>query len=319
MEQLLALVTRAGEIKSGSAVTALRGKQFVPFFFNPSLRTRVSFESACARYGAHCISLSPGADTWQFEYREGVRMDGVCAEHLKEAVRVVSRYAQCLAVRSFAGLKNLNDDLREDVLQAFLSYATVPVVNLESAMEHPCQALADMLTITEQCPEYRGKRFVLSWAPHIKPLPLAVPHSAILTAAALGMNVSMCHPEGYDLAPGFVELAGKFTRESGGSLSVSHDQRRELRDADIVYVKSWGTPKYYGDSASQGESFSEHSDWMVSREKLAPLAKVMHCLPVRRNVVVTDDVLDSEQAIVIDQAENRLWAQVAILEHVVQA
>lgn len=312
-EALRSLVSRAGEIKGGSATNALRGKVMTALYFNPSLRTRASFESGLARFGGHCVSLSPGSDTWAFEWREGTVMDGREAEHLAEAVRVLCRYSDCLGVRSFAGLRDAAEDAREEVLRAFVKYASVPVVNLESATEHPCQALADMLTIAEKLDAPRGRHFVLRWAPHIKPLPLAVPHSAALAAATLGMRVTIVHPEGYELAPNVMARVRELCEESGSECQVAHEYRDADSSAEVLYVKSWGSPSLYGKSDAQTEDFTRLAGWRV--DCLNSEVLLMHCLPVRRNVVIADAVLDSAQSIVIDQAENRLWAQVAILEH----
>ncbi len=308
--ELNTLVARAAELKAGSTTQALRGRILGMLFFNPSLRTRVSMEAAIMRYGGHAITLSPGADSWRIEYAEGVRMDGDKAEHVREAAPVLSRYCDVLGIRSFAGMKEYSEDRKETVIRSFARFATVPVVNLESAIEHPCQALGDMLTMKERLGATEGRRFVLTWAPHVNPLPLAVPHSAVLAAALAGMQVTVAHPEGYELDD---EISGR-----AGSIQVTHEQSAALQAADIVYVKSWGARAMYGDIERQRDSFLRHRDWTVSRTKLPPESYLMHCLPVRRNLVIADDALDSDRSIVIDQAENRMWAQAAILEHLLQ-
>lgn len=306
-DELLGLVSRAAELKAGATTDALRGRILGMLFFNPSLRTRVSMEAAMMRFGGHAITLSPGADSWRIEYADGVRMDGDRAEHVREAARVLSRYCDVLGVRSFADMKDYSEDRRETVIRSLARFATVPVVNLESATEHPCQALGDMLTMREKLGATEGRRFVLTWAPHVNPLPLAVPHSAVLAASLSGMDVTIAHPEGYELDDEILRHAN--------SIHVTHDQTEALRAADIVYVKSWGARAMYGDIERQRDSFHRHANWTVSLDKLPPSSYLMHCLPVRRNLVISDDALDSERSIVVDQAENRMWAQAAILEH----
>lgn len=310
------LATRAAEIKAGSEVTKLRGKNVGFFFFNPSLRTRMSFEVALNRYGGRAVVLQPGNDTWNFEHRSGVVMNEKAAEHIKEAVQVAGRYCDALGVRSFAKLESLSADLAEPMLAAFERYSTVPVINLESAVEHPCQAAADMLTLREKLGSPKAKRFVLSWAPHINPLPMAVPHSALLAAAHSGMHITVACPPQYRLSDLYWEQVTELCKAAGTSCQYQTDQQAAVAQADVVYVKSWGAPCWYGDKEAQRRDFEARSDWTVTLAKLPAKSILMHCLPVRRNVVIADDALDSKHSVVIDQAENRLWAQVAILEQV---
>src|SRR5262249_30036035 len=219
----------------------LRDRILGMVFFNPSLRTRVSFESAMLRFGGHAISLSVGGDTWQLEYRDGAVMNADRAEHIREAAPVLSRYCDVLGVRTFARMVDPAEDAADGVLRAFAKYATVPVISLESAIEHPCQGLADRLTLSEKLQEPRGKRFTLTWAPHIKGLPMAVPHSAILAAASAGMHVTIAHPRGYELNSDIVAHARRWCETAGASLRITHDQQAACRDADALYVKSWGS------------------------------------------------------------------------------
>ena len=314
--ELSLLVERAIAIKNGEIPEAIRGQGLVSLFFNQSLRTRLSMEEAMTRFGGRASSLSPGSDSWKFEFDDGVLMNADKAEHVKEAARVISRYTNALGVRSFADLRDLEEDAKDSVLNGFARYASVPVINLESAMEHPCQALADMVTIREKLKEPIKKRFVLSWAPHVKPLPLAVPHSAALAGLFSGMDVVVAAPKGYGFEPGFQADLQRIAGDLGVSFSFTEDQLEATREADILYVKSWGAPKFYREPRRQVEDFAEHHNWCVTKEHLGKRALLMHCLPVRRNLVVADDALDSEQSIIIDQAENRLWAQAAIMESI---
>jgi N-acetylornithine carbamoyltransferase len=313
--ELARLVRSARQLKEGSAdAPALGNRILTMVFFNPSLRTRTSFEAAMLRYGGHSICLNVGADTWALEYRDGVVMNGPAAEHIREAAPVLSRYGDALAVRTFAALRDAAEDAEDGVIRAFGRFATVPVINMESAAEHPCQGLADWMTIDEKLGGAAGKKFVLTWAPHVKRLPMAVSHSAILAAAAAGMHVTVAHPPGYELAPGMVDRAASWCAEAGTGFDVTSDQRAACRDGDVVYAKSWGSPALYGDDEGQSESFRRHADWTVTPAHLAAEAILLHCLPVRRNVVIADAALDDPRSVVVDQAENRMWTQAAILQ-----
>jgi N-acetylornithine carbamoyltransferase len=314
LDRLVALARRLKAGEAADAARAIQGRILGMVFFNPSLRTRTSFEAAMLRFGGHAITLSPGGDVWQLEHRDGVVMDGVCAEHIREAAPVLGRYCDVLGVRSFARMADAAEDASDAVLQSFAAHAGVPLVSLESAIEHPCQGLADLMTLLEKLGPPRGKRFVLTWAPQVKGLPLAVPHSAILAAAAAGMQVTIAHPPGYDLGASFVETARGWCHDADARLTITHDQQAACRDADAVYVKSWGSPALYGKPDTQAASFREHASWMVGLQHLPkPTAILMHCLPVRRNVVIADAALDDPRCVVVDQAENRLWAQAAVL------
>ncbi len=310
----LAARTKRGE--DADVRRALRGRVLVAVFFNPSLRTRVSFELAMKRFGGEAVVLNVGRDAWKIETRDGVVMDGEASEHVREAAAVLSRYGDLLAVRSFARLRDADEDARDEVVRSFARFATVPVVNMESAMEHPCQGMADWLTMCEQLGPTLERKFVLRWAPHVKPLPRAVPHSAVLAAAAAGMHVTICHPPGYDLHAGILDRAASWCAAAGTELEITHERQPACREADIVYVKSWGAARFYGDAESQQADFQRYRDWIVTRDDLGSDTKLMHCLPVRRNVVIADDALDDPRCVVADQAENRLWVQAAVMAKV---
>ena len=314
--ELLKLIEQAQALKAGKAPEAIVGKQLALLFFNQSLRTRVSFESAMFRGGGKAFVLSPGNDTWGFEVEKNVIMSADKAEHIQEAAAVLSRYVDAIGVRSFAKMDSLEEDSKDEIIRAFAEYADVPLINLESAMEHPCQALADMLTLKENVPNYQGKEFVLTWTPHVKPLPLAVPHSALLAASMMGMNVTLASPEGYGIEPKMEAYVRRTCEAAGGSFQKTQEQSDACGQADVVYAKSWGAPALYGNLEEQISQFETLRDWCVRKEHLRQEAIFLHCLPVRRNVVVSDEVLDGSQSRVIGQAENRLWAQMAILEKV---
>lgn len=292
----------------------LRGARFGMVFYNSSLRTRTSFEVASFDLGAHAVYLQVGGGLWQLEHRDGVVMDGDAAEHVKEGVGVLSRLVDGLGVRTFAALRDAADDAREPVITAFARAASVPVWNLESAMDHPHQGLADALTLRDRWKGAKG-RVVVQWAPHVKALPMAVPSAASLAFAREGHEVVLAHPEGFDLDPGVLADARRLAAEAGGSFTVTHDKAAALRGARAVYVKNWASRHAYADPKAAAAARAAHGDWMCTEKSLAATdrAIVMHCLPVRRNVVIADEVLDGPRSVVLDQGENRLHVQKATL------
>jgi N-acetylornithine carbamoyltransferase len=291
----------------------LDGLRLGMLMLNPSLRTRTAFELACHDLGAHVVPLGGHGDLWGLEHRPGVVMDGAAAEHVTEAIGALSRLVDGLGVRVFGGLNDPVEDRAEPVLSAIAQAASVPVLNLESAMDHPHQALADALTLRRALPGRRA-RVVLSWAPHIKPLPLAVAQAALTAFAREGHDVVLTHPPGYELDEGVLADANAFAMDAGGELSVSHDRDVALDGADVVYVKSWGARAHYGRPDAATAGFETYRNWMLTAEDLGD-ALFMHCLPVRRGVVVADDVLDGGRSLVMEQAANRLHVQKATLCH----
>ena len=230
--ELAELVGLARRLKAGDPTDAIQGRILTMVFFNASLRTRTSFEAAMLRNGGHSICLNVGSDAWKLEYRDGVVMNAESAEHIREAAAVLSRYGDALAVRTFAEMKDADEDAVDRVIRAFGEFSSVPVINMESALEHPCQGLADWMTIDEKLDGTKGRRFTLSWAPHVKPLPMAVPHSAVLSAAAAGMHVTIAHPPGYELNSGMLDRARGWCEAGGTELRVTSDQSSACRDAD---------------------------------------------------------------------------------------
>jgi len=273
-------------------------KTLVMLFFNASLRTRLSTEKAAKQLGMDVIVLNV-TDAWQLEFDSGVIMNLDKSEHVKEAAQVISQYADILAVRAFPSLKDKEKDLSEWIITSFVNYATVPIVNMESATGHPLQALADAITIEELKTKSKPK-VVLSWAPHPKALPHAVANSFIEIMQTIDVDFTITHPEGYELNPDIVK-----------DTAVIYDQEAALKDADFVYVKNWSNYNDYGKISS------EDSSWMMTQKKLKT-AKFMHCLPVRRNVVVEDAVLDSKQSIVIAQSNNRTYAAQVVLKKILE-
>ena len=308
------ILARAKEWKGQPHPKHLRDKILGMVFFNPSLRTRASFEAVMARGGGHAIVIEAGGGAWKLEDRVGAIMNEDRPEHLKEAVPVMSRYVDVLAVRSFSCLTSDEDDNADAVLRSFQKYATVPVVSMESAREHPCQGLADLMTIEERFGLTKGLPVTLTWAPHIKPLPKAVPDSFLLTAAARGCDIRVAHPPGFELHEQIRAEAQALAKNAGGKISYFREQDSALTGARAIYAKAWGPATA---SRLSAESVTQHNDWMMTARQMnlaAPDTIFLHCLPVRRNVEVADEILDGRWSRVIDQAENRFHVQRALLD-----
>jgi len=307
-----ALCFKRGEDQS----KPLANRSVALVFFNPSLRTRASMQVGVYELGGNSVVLEPGGTSWTLEHAENVVMDGDKTEHIAEFVRVLERYCVAIGVRTFAALKNWEEERLDPVLGAFARYAEeAPIINLESAMQHPCQALADMMTIREKLGSER-KRVVLCWAWHPKPLPMAVPNSFALAAAQLGHELTIAHPTGYELDEELMRDIETHSRAANGSVRVTNNIEEAFDGAEVIYAKSWGSRKFYGAPERDIAERAQYRDkWIVDAAKMKRTrdAIFMHCLPVRRNVIVTDEVIDSAQSVVIDEAENRLHAQKAVM------
>ncbi|MFN3587846.1 MAG: N-acetylornithine carbamoyltransferase [Spirosomataceae bacterium] len=274
-------------------------------FFNSSLRTRLSTQKAASNLGMNVMVMNVGSDSWQLEMEDGVVMDAGKAEHIKEAAAVIGQYCDVIGVRAFAELQDREQDYREIVMEKFRQYAGVPIINLESATRHPCQSLADLITIEELRIKARPK-IVLTWAPHFKPLPQAVANSFAEWVNLTDYELVITHPEGYDLAPEFVRNA----RDA----RVTHNQLEAFEGADFIYAKNWSSYTQYG------QVLTQDSSWRITEEKMALTdnGKFMHCLPVRRGLKVEDAVLDGPQSVVIQQAGNRVWSVQAALKKILE-
>jgi N-succinyl-L-ornithine transcarbamylase len=273
------------------------GKTIGLLFFNNSLRTRLSTQKAALNLGMEVMVMNFGSEGWALEYGDGTIMDQGTSEHIKEAAQVVSQYCDIVAIRAFAGLKHREKDEAEEVLNGFAAYASVPIVNMESSVGHPLQALADAITLAEQNTKKRPK-IVLSWAPHPKALPHAVANSFVEMMGKQDAEFVITHPKGYELNPEITKGA-----------TMVYDQKKACENADFIYSKNWSSYSDYG------KILLQDPDWMMTEEKLGN-AKFMHCLPVRRNVVVEDAVLEGGQSLVIEQANNRTYAAQIVLKKI---
>jgi N-acetylornithine carbamoyltransferase len=309
-EAIDGLLALAARVKRGEVPGGLERKVLAMVFLDPSLRTRSSMETAVFLHGGHALVLEPGKGSWTLETEPGVIMDGSGVEHLIDAARVLGRYADALAVRSFPKGLEWSVERQDRIIRNFARYCDKPVINLESVRRHPCQGLADALTLREKLGEPRGRRFVLQWAWHPKPLPTAVPVSAALAAAHLGMDITIAHPQGFDLDPEDLDAIRALSARQGGSVQVTGEREAALDGADAVYVKSWGALGAFGRPEEERALRIGHRDWRMTDPGRSI---VMHCLPVRRNVEIDDAVLDGPQSAVYDQAENRLHVQRALL------
>jgi N-acetylornithine carbamoyltransferase len=319
-DELTSLIDLASKIKAGDyRERPLAGRSVALVFFNPSLRTRASMDIAIYELGGNAVTLDVGKGTWSLEHREHVVMDSDKTEHIKEAARVLSRYVAAIGVRAFPEMQNYDDEMREPILNGFAEHSDVPVFNLESARHHPFQALADVMTIREKLGSLDGQRVVLSWAYHPKPLPMAVPNSFALIAAQFGLDLTIACPPEYDLGDEAMTEIQTGASASGGRVHLSRDYREACAGARIVYAKSWGARQFYGRAEEDIEFRKRYHDWRIDEKAMASTDRgwFMHCLPVRRNVVVTDGVLDGPQNAAIDEAENRLHVQKAVLASMV--
>ena len=314
-EQVLDLLALAQALQDKPQPQALAAKVLGLVFLNPSLRTLASFQAGMARLGGSSFVIMPGQGTWQLETRANAIMNGAAAEHIREGIPALASYCDALGVRAFADGKQLESDLNEPLFGAIDKLCDKPLINMESAMNHPCQSLADWRTMDELKIPTRAK-FVLSWAYHPKALPLAVPAATVHMAAMRGMEVVVLRPEGFELPQQIMEKARLAAHQSGGSVSETSDRSTALAGASVLYAKEWGTTRYYGDVEADLRLRAELSDWCVRErwfDRALPDAKLMHCLPVRRNVAVADEVLDGPRAVVKREAFNRMPVQMAVL------
>jgi N-acetylornithine carbamoyltransferase len=314
-EQLNDLLGLAARLKQSPIQGHLRGKSIALMFLNPSLRTRTSFELGMQQLGGVAIVLQPGKDAWGVEFRTGVVMDGDAEEHIAEVAGVLSRYCDLIALRAFPQFKDWSNDREDRVIKSLALHSSVPVINMETIV-HPCQELALMLTLKEKLGDVRRKKFVLTWTWHPRPLNTAVANSALLIASKFGMDVTLlCPEEAYRLDTQFESAASGFAKESGGTFTMTHDIEQAYEGADVVYAKSWGALPFYGQPDREWTLRDKYRHFMVDERKMALTndAVFSHCLPLRRNVKATDGVMDADYCVALDEAENRLHVQKAVM------
>jgi len=314
-EQILDLLALAQTLQDRPEPRALAGKILGLVFLNPSLRTLASFQAGMARLGGSSFVITPGQGPWRLETRLNAIMNGAAAEHIREGIPVLASYCDALGVRAFAEGRNLSVDLGEPLFHMIDELCDKPLINMESAVNHPAQALADWRTMDELKVPARAK-FVLSWVYHPKALPLAVAAATVHMAALRGMEVVVLRPEGFAIPPQIMDKARSAAADSGGSVTETCDRAAAMAGASVLYAKEWGTTAYYGDTEADSRLRADLSEWCVREHWFAgarPDAKLMHCLPVRRNVAVADEVLDGPRAVVKREAFNRMVVQMAVL------
>ncbi len=311
LEYILNMAADARKIRQSST---LHGKTVALLFFNPSLRTRTSFELAMYELGGHAVVLQPGKDAWGIEIKEGAVMDGEAEEHIKEATNVLSRYCDAVAVRAFPKFQSWEDDRKDLVINSICRWTDKPVINMETIV-HPCQELALMMTMKKYLKNLQAKKFLLTWSYHPKPLNTAVANSAALISTKFGMNLTILRPKEYDLDDYFVESAKKNAKAYGNTVTVTDNIEEAYKDADFVYAKSWGSLQYYGDWEEEKKVRGSLKHFIVDKDKmrLTNDAFFSHCLPMRRNIIATDEVVDSEHSLIYEEAENRLHTEKALL------
>jgi N-acetylornithine carbamoyltransferase len=315
-DELQGLLDRAAAFKSGVKSRSLEGKSIALMFFNPSLRTRSSFDIGAYQLGGHAIVLDAKGATWPLEFSDGAVMDGTEEEHVREAARVLSSYVDLIAIRCFPQFKDWGSEKQDPMITAFAKHATVPVINMETIV-HPCQELAHMLALQERMGPIADKTYLLTWVPHPKPLNTAVANSSLLIASKFGANVRILVPdEVYRLDERYMSAAERFTAQGGGSVTLTTDVEAAYTGADVVYAKSWGALPFYGNWDDEAPFRAKGADFMITPEKMALTnnAAVSHCLPMRRNVKIADAVVDSPNFMGIEEAENRLHVQKAVME-----
>jgi N-acetylornithine carbamoyltransferase len=315
-QEIDALLALAARLEQHPEPRALEGKVLALLFMNPSLRTLASFQAAMVRLGGGAFVISPEMSIHGLETRAGIVMDGAAAEHIKEAVPVIASYGDALGIRAFAQRRSLEEDLQDTQYLELARLAGGPVINMESAINHPCQSLADWKTMDDLDIARQGGRFVLSWTYHPRALPLAVPAATLHMAAMRGMDVVVHRPPGFELPAAIMNKARAAAEASGGTVSETDDRREATEGADIIYAKSWSSTSHYGDGPTDEKLREQLVHWCVDEDwfdNAKAQSRFMHCLPVRRGVVVQDRVLDGPRSVVIREARNRMVVQMAVL------
>jgi N-acetylornithine carbamoyltransferase len=314
IEDLLEL---ARELELHPQAQALQGKVLALLFLNPSLRTLTSFQASMTRLGGGTFVVSPEMSIHGLETRSGIVMDGTAAEHIREAVPAIASYADVIGIRALASRDNLEADLSDSAFAELRSLCDIPLINLESAIKHPCQALADWKTLNDLDIQAKGGKLVISWVYHPDALPLAVPADTLYMAAKRGMDVTLLRPEEFAMPELLINRARTAAQQGGGRIMETSDLDEGMESADVLYAGSWAATQNYGDRIADQKARNNHEKWCVDETWFGPAKKscrFMHCLPVRRGVEVEDEILDGPRNLVIKQARNRMWTQMAILQ-----
>jgi N-acetylornithine carbamoyltransferase len=314
--EISSLIELAGRLERNPEPRALEGKVLSLLFLSPSLRTLASFQAAMVRLGGGSFVISPEMSIHGLESRQGIVMDGAAAEHVREAVPVIASYGDAIGIRAFAQRLSLEDDLADRQFRELASLADKPMINMESAINHPCQSLADWKTLDDLGIPAQGGRFVLSWAYHPKALPLAVPSATVHMAAMRGMDVVVLRPPGFELPEPIMSKARQAAAESGGRVTETSDRRAATDGAHVIYAKSWSSTRHYTDRLGDQTLREDLLEWCVDEpwfDNARSDCRFMHCLPVRRGVVVADRILDGPRSVVIQEAHNRMLVQMAVL------
>ena len=320
LETLQAILEDAEALKRAPIRDDLKDKAMALLFFNPSLRTRTSFELGVQQLGGSAIALNAGQDSWPLAFNEGEEMLGVEEEHVIEAAQVLGRYVDLIGIRAFPKFQNWQEDRKDQVINSFAKYAGVPVVNMET-ITHPCQELAMIKAMQDRHGELKGKKFVLTWTYHPKPLNTAVANSALMAAAKFGMDVTLlCPNEDYILDQRYMNKAGEYAKSFGQDITISHDIDSAYAGADAVYAKSWGAIPYFGNWEEERPIRDANKHFMVDEAKMHKTnsATFSHCLPLRRNVKASDAVMNADYCLAIEEAENRLHVQKALLSALIK-
>ena len=315
-EEIQTLLDLANRLDARPEPDALKGKVLALLFLSPSLRTLASFQAAMVRLGGGSFVISPDMSIHGIESRPGIVMDGAAAEHIREAIPVIASYGDAIGIRAFAERKSIEADLAETEFKTMTGLADKPYINMESAMNHPCQSLADWKTMDDFSVPANGGKFVLSWAYHPRALPLAVPAATLHMAAMRGMDVTVLRPEGFELPDQLMKKAAAAAEASGGSVTETDQRPEAMEGAHIIYAKSWSSTRHYGKKLDDQKLREQYLNWCVDEtwfQAAKDDCRFMHCLPVRRGVVVADEILDGPRSIVIPEARNRMLAQMAVL------
>lgn len=310
------LISLARRLDEKPEPRALEGKVLSLLFLSPSLRTLISFQSAMARLGGETLVISPEMSIHGLESRSGIVMDGVAAEHIREAVPVIASYGDAIGIRAFAKRENLDDDINDRDFRELTSLIDNPYINMESAINHPCQSLADWKTMDDLGIPTNGGKFVLSWTWHPQQMPFSVPAATVHMAALRGMDVTVLRPEGFELPVAIMDKARQAAAISGGSVSETDDRSSAMQDSQVIYASSWASAQHYGNKRTEGEIKPEFGSWCVDEpwfESAARDCRFMHNMPIRRGVCVTDRILDGQRSVVIAEARNRMLVQMALL------